>query len=335
MSTPVGARPRPVRPRRCALAALLARGVRHLGRRTTAEPRPSRHEAARRPSSSRRSSLAPPALKGLSEGVKGYADVARAGRSSSRTRTSTRPSRPSSSTRCSSSGRAGAAWVIAVAPEVDGRHASRPPRPRASRSWSTASPRSTASTAPQPGISFDYIDYTAGGKALGDQLGKCITEKLGGNGRGAVRRVHAPGQAGKAEFEAAAEAALKAAAPERQDRADARSSRTAPGRRPTSATPCRATPTSTRVMSVDRRGRARRAWAPSTRPARSCPASTDFGGNDEVLKRRQGGQDLRLGRPAVRGRHDAVVRHAGRRCRPTRRPRAGPRSSRRRSSPRS
>ena len=59
---------------------------------------------------------------------------------------------------------------------------SRPPRPRASRSWSTASPTEYGYNGAQPGVSFAYIDYTAAGTALGDQLGKCLTEKNGGKG---------------------------------------------------------------------------------------------------------------------------------------------------------
>ena len=45
-------------------------------------------------------------------------------------------------------------------------------------------------------MTFDYIDYAAGGTALGEQLGKCITEKLGGNAQ-VLFAESSPGPAGK------------------------------------------------------------------------------------------------------------------------------------------
>ena len=109
------------------------------------------------------------------------------------------------------SGRAGAAWVIAVSPKSLGSVI------KAAQSKKipiliNGRPDEYGYSDAQPGITFDYIDYTAGGKALGEQMGKCLTAKNGGNGK-VLFGVSTPGQAGKQEFEAAAVAALKATAP--------------------------------------------------------------------------------------------------------------------------
>ena len=65
---------------------------------------------------------------------------------------------------------------------------------------------------PQPGLSFSTIDYVAQGKAIGEELGNCINEKLDGKAE-VIMEENAPGTAGKEEIETAAKQALAATAP--------------------------------------------------------------------------------------------------------------------------
>ena len=65
---------------------------------------------------------------------------------------------------------------------------------------------------PQPGLSFSTIDYVAQGKAIGEELGNCINEKLDGKAE-VIMEENAPGTAGKEEIETAAKEALAATAP--------------------------------------------------------------------------------------------------------------------------
>ncbi len=65
----------------------------------------------------------------------------------------------------------------------------------------------------EPGVSFSTIDYEAQGKAMGEELGNCINEKLDGKAE-VLWGDNPPGTAGKEEQETAALAALKATAPD-------------------------------------------------------------------------------------------------------------------------
>jgi ABC-type sugar transport system substrate-binding protein len=65
----------------------------------------------------------------------------------------------------------------------------------------------------QPGLSFSTIDYVAQGKAIGEELGNCINEKLDGKAE-VIMEESAPGTAGKEEIETAAKEALAATAPD-------------------------------------------------------------------------------------------------------------------------
>ena len=65
----------------------------------------------------------------------------------------------------------------------------------------------------QKGITFDRIDYDALGKAMGEELGNCINEKLDGKAE-VLFQQDAPGTAGKEDIEKAAQAALAATAPD-------------------------------------------------------------------------------------------------------------------------
>ncbi len=64
----------------------------------------------------------------------------------------------------------------------------------------------------QPGLSFSTIDYAAQGQAIGQELGNCINEKLGGEAK-VLMEENAPGTAGKEALESSAKEALAATAP--------------------------------------------------------------------------------------------------------------------------
>jgi ABC-type sugar transport system substrate-binding protein len=223
-------------------------------------------------------SLAPPALKGLSVGVKGYSA------SKGWTVIVQDPNfNPTKQTQDLSavinSGRAGAVWVLAVAPQSMG-DTLKAAQAKGIPILVNGKPSEYGYSGPQPGITFDYIDYAAGGKALGDQLGQCITQKLSGKAD-VLFAVSTPGQAGKAEFEGAALAALKAAAPnanvvQKLPVADRAAGQTAIGNS------LQGHPHLTAVMASTDEGSLGALGAFSA-AGKSLPCVTDFGGNDEVL----------------------------------------------------
>jgi ABC-type sugar transport system substrate-binding protein len=155
-------------------------------------------------------SLKPPALKGLSVGVKGYGG-SQGWQIIVQDPNFDATKQVQSLTEVISSGRAGAAWVIAVAPP------SLTPLIKTAQAKGVpmlvnGKPAEYGFSGPQPGITFDYIDYTAGGDALGGQTAKCVTDKLSGKGQ-TLWLQSAAGSAGKAEFDGASKQALAAAAP--------------------------------------------------------------------------------------------------------------------------
>jgi ABC-type sugar transport system substrate-binding protein len=223
-------------------------------------------------------SLAPPALKGLSEGVKGYA-----GGKGWEVIVQDPNFDPSKQTQqlneVLSSGRAGAAWVLAVAPP------SMVPIIKTAQSKGipllvNGRPDEYGFSGPQPGVTFDYVDYAAGGKALGEQLGNCINAELGGKAD-VLFAQSSEGQAGKKEFEEAATAALEATAPGSavvqtviaKDRAGAQTDigNVLQGRPDLSA-----------VMASNDEG-ALGALGAFAAAGKTAKCVTDFGGNDEVL----------------------------------------------------
>jgi len=64
----------------------------------------------------------------------------------------------------------------------------------------------------EPLVSFSTIDYASQGKAIGEELGNCVNEKLGGRAE-VFHLANSPGTAGKEELEKSALDALKATAP--------------------------------------------------------------------------------------------------------------------------
>jgi ABC-type sugar transport system substrate-binding protein len=230
-------------------------------------------------------SLAPPALKGLSEGVKGYAG------SKGWTVLVQDPNFDATKqtqqlNEVLSAGRAGAAWVIAVAPSSM-KQIIKLAQSKGVPILVNGRPDEYGYSGPQPGITFDYIDYTAGGKALGEQLGKCINEKLGGNAK-VITAPSAEGTAGKKEFDDATVAALKATAPGAtivqtviaKDRTQAQTDLGAAlqGHQDVTA-----------VMSANDEG-ALGALGAFAAAGKKLQCVADFGGNDEVLKDVQGGK---------------------------------------------
>jgi ribose transport system substrate-binding protein len=152
-----------------------------------------------------------PAMQQLSEGVKGY------GSSKGYTVTVQDPSldpqkQATDLTSVISSGSVGGAWVISVAPQAIG------PVVKTALDKGVAMllngvPEDYGLSGMQKGITFDKIDYEALGKAMGEELGNCINEKLDGKAEVLFQK-DAPGTAGKEDIEKAAQAALEATAPD-------------------------------------------------------------------------------------------------------------------------
>jgi ribose transport system substrate-binding protein len=224
-------------------------------------------------------SLAPPALKGLSEGVKQYAkgkswDVIVQDPNFDATKQTQQLEE------VLGSGRAGAAWVIANSPSSMGP-VIKTAQSRKVPILVNGRPDEYGFSGPQAGVTFDYIDYAAGGKALGEQLGKCITQKAGGKGK-VLFSASAAGQAGKKEFDAAALQALAAAAPgatvaqtiEVSDRAKGQTD---------IGNVLQGNPDLVGVMSSTDEG-SLGAMGAFAAAGKTLACNADFGGNDEVLK---------------------------------------------------
>jgi ABC-type sugar transport system substrate-binding protein len=155
-------------------------------------------------------SLQPPALKGLADALTGYSK-SKGWKAIVQDPNFDPAKQTQQVNEVLDSGRAGAVWVIAVAPKSMGGTI-KAAQKKGVPILVNGKPEEYGYDGAQKGVSFSYIDYTAAGKALGDQLGKCLTEKNGGKGEVLFNESTA-GQAGKAEFEAAAKSALAAAAP--------------------------------------------------------------------------------------------------------------------------
>ena len=224
-------------------------------------------------------SLAPPALKSLSEGVKAMApsagwDVIVQDPNFDATK------QVQQLNEVISSGRVGAAWILAVAPKSMG-DLIKTAQAKGVPLLVNGQPSEYGFTGEQPGVTFDYIDYTAGGKALGEQLGKCLTEKAGGTGK-VIYVGSQEGSAGKAEFDKAAVDALKAAAPGAtvvqtmiaKDRASAQTD---------IGNALQGNPDLAGVFAANDEG-ALGAIGAANAAGKKLSCVTDFGGNDEVLK---------------------------------------------------
>jgi len=154
-----------------------------------------------------------PAMKGLSEGVQGYGgsqgwEVIVQDPSLDPTK------QVQQVTEVLDSGRAGAAWIIAIAPPSMS-DVLRKAQDKGIPVLINGVPADYGFDGAQPGISFDTIDYAAGGTALGEQLGKCINEKMGGTAN-VIYGESAAGTAGKKESDDSFVAALKKALEEKK-----------------------------------------------------------------------------------------------------------------------
>jgi ABC-type sugar transport system substrate-binding protein len=224
-------------------------------------------------------SLAPPALKGLSEGVKGMAS-AQGWEVIVQDPNFDATKQVQQLNEVISSGRAGAAWILAVAPKSMSELI-KTAQGKGVPLLVNGKPDEYGFSGPQPGITFDYIDYAAGGKALGEQLGKCITEKNGGAGK-VLYIASQEGAAGKQEFDTAAAEAFKAAAPGATlaqtiiavDRAKAQTD---------IGNALQGNPDLAGVFSANDEG-ALGALGAFNAAGKKLNCVSDFGGNDEVLK---------------------------------------------------
>jgi ABC-type sugar transport system substrate-binding protein len=151
-----------------------------------------------------------PAMKGLSEGVKGYGSGK--GYTVLVQDPNLDPQKQLTDLKSViESGRAGGAWVIAVQPAALSGLVKTAQEKKVPLVLNGV-PEDYGLSGLQPGLTFAKIDYTAQGKAIGESLGKCVNEKLGGTAK-VILTVSAAGTAGKAEVEKAQLDALKAAAP--------------------------------------------------------------------------------------------------------------------------
>ena len=133
----------------------------------------------------------------------------------------------------------------------------------------------------EPGVSFSTIDYAAQGKAMGEELGNCINEKLDGKAE-VLYGESAPGTAGKEEQEKAIKEALAATAPDAEivstitisDRAKAQTD---------VGNALQGNPDITAVMGQNDEG-SLGALGAFASAGKELPCLTETGGNEEVLQ---------------------------------------------------
>ena len=223
-------------------------------------------------------SLAPPALRGLAEGVKGYAG-SQGWEVIVQDPNFDPVKQVQQVNEVLQSGRAGAVWVLAVAPDSMAGTI-RLAQEKGIPLLINGKPGEYGFMGPQPGISFDYIDYASAGSALGEQLGACVNQKLGGSAK-VLWLQSAEGTAGKEQSESSTKAALTAVAPNAtvvqtiivKDRAQAQTdvSSTLLGH-----------PEINAVMAVNDEG-ALGALGAFAASGKKVTCLTEAGGNDEVL----------------------------------------------------
>ncbi|WP_156155822.1 sugar ABC transporter substrate-binding protein [Demequina phytophila] len=222
--------------------------------------------------------LSIPAMQGLSEGVTGYG-----GSQGWEVIVQDPKLDPATQvqqvTEVLESGRAGALWIIAIAPAsmTDVLHAA---QEKGVPVLINGVPADYGFDGPQAGITFDTIDYEAGGTALGEQTGMCINEKLGGEGT-VIYGASPAGTAGKEESDAAFLAALEATAPgvevvQTWDITDRAASQTDVG------SILQAHPDVDVVAAANDEG-VLGAIGAFKAAGKELTCATDFGGNDEVL----------------------------------------------------
>jgi ribose transport system substrate-binding protein len=151
-----------------------------------------------------------PAMKGLSEGVKGYGSSK--GYEVIVQDPNLDPQKQVTDLQSViETGRVAGAWVISVQPSslsalVKTAQAKKVPL------ILNGTPADYGLAGLEPLVSFSTIDYKAQGTAIGTELGTCINEKLGGTAK-VIFEENGPGTAGKEDLESSAKAALAATAP--------------------------------------------------------------------------------------------------------------------------
>lgn len=223
-------------------------------------------------------SLAPPALKGLSEGVKGYAG-SKGWQVTVQDPNFNAQKQIQDLTTVINSGQAGAVWTLAIAPSAMG-DLLKAAQAKGVPVLVNGKPEEYALSGPQAGITFDYVDYALSGTNIGEQLGKCLTEKAGGNGK-VLFATNAAGQAGKKEMEDAAKAALAAAAPNAKIVSEQIVTDRTKGVTTISSV-LQGNPDINGVMAVNDEGALAALTAFST-AGKKPPCISELGGNDEVL----------------------------------------------------
>ena len=177
------------------------------------------------------------------------------------------------------SGRAGGAWVIAVQPSsltqlVKDAQAKKVPL------ILNGTPADYGMAGLEPLVSFSTIDYAAQGKALGEELGNCVNEKLGGSAQ-VLFTESGPGTAGKAELEGAAKEALAATAPNAEIVATV-VVKDRQGMQTDTGAALQGHPKINAVMGQNDEG-ALGALGAFAAAGKDVPCITEAGGNDEVL----------------------------------------------------
>ena len=151
-----------------------------------------------------------PAMKGLSEGVKGYG--ASKGFEIIVQDPGLNPQKQATDLQqVIESGRAAGAWSIAVQPAALKDVVAKAQEKKVPLILNGV-PADYGLSGLVPGISFSTIDYVAQGTAMGTELGNCVNEKLGGKAE-VIFVESGPGTAGKAEQETAIKEALAKTAP--------------------------------------------------------------------------------------------------------------------------
>jgi ABC-type sugar transport system substrate-binding protein len=151
-----------------------------------------------------------PAMKGLSEGVKAYGSGK--GYEVLVQDPDLNPQKQVTDLQSViESGRAAGAWAIAVQPSsmqalVKAAQEKKVPL------ILNGTPEDYGLSGLEPLVSFSTIDYVAQGQAIGEELGNCVNEKLGGKAK-VIFEENAPGTAGKEDLEATAKKALAETAP--------------------------------------------------------------------------------------------------------------------------
>jgi ABC-type sugar transport system substrate-binding protein len=200
---------------RAGLAALAVGGLALVTACGSGGTQPATGAAAGSGSESKTIAFSPlalkiPAMKGLSEGVKGYGSSK--GYSVLVQDPNLDPQKQVTDLQSViESGRVAGAWVIAVQPTsmaalVKTAQAKKVPL------ILNGTPKDYGLSGLAPLVSFSTIDYAAQGKAIGEELGNCINEKLNGTAK-VIFEENSPGTAGKQDLESSAKQALAQTAP--------------------------------------------------------------------------------------------------------------------------